>query len=615
MPPTLSRSQTSGSIRKSSRIADAALSRQRIKDASDFLDGVIGLHKQALAESANKTVISNKKDDAVEPLNNPNFIRTPFTIIGPDTNRPGTFTFRVTNFLDILNWEGKSEGAPYPEILSPPPSTLGIRKPFDDFNDVLKKDQAIKGEAVTLVRDTAEICKLGRSRDLNVERHRQQKRQLQKDYQHMCFYCGRKIKTKDPDVENPVLVNSQCDHIFPIASALICLKRDANLIYNFQSVHRECNAHASAMKIDRIWDTVGTPEFTTLTKNDWCVFVKDGQPAITKDNTQEWCRGYLALLLRQLTLVSAAEQQYRKLIFEKVIRSYQTYKDEVRLLMEDNVAQGVQYLTALSASTVPGPSTSAQLFGVQTEGALKVRLISIVKLNGDKKKYEAVFIDKGTQKTQKFGASGMSDYTIHKDINRRNRYIARHLKDLDTNDPTRAGYLSMFILWNKPSLDASIDDYRRRLTIYNETGRFPIDIEGYPTPISSFGVPPNVKDKTLYQKIKEQIQSGIKGRKWGAYDSGRLVRMYKQKGGTYTGNKQNTPLGRWYDEKWVNACKWPQNVPCGRKDMNNKMAYCRPSIRVTKDTPTTVKELTQAQIDKRCKIKQSNPLIRITPKS
>ena len=76
----------------------------------------------------------------------------------------------------------------------------------------------------------------------------------------------------------------------------------------------------------------------------------------------------------------------------------------------------------------------------------------------------------------------MSDYTIHKNKLRRSRYIFRHHKDLKTGDPTRAGYLSMFILWNKPNLKSSIADYRRRLGIYNKTGKFPTKIPGYQSP-------------------------------------------------------------------------------------------------------------------------------------
>jgi hypothetical protein len=108
---------------------------------------------------------------------------------------------------------------------------------------------------------------------------------------------------------------------------------------------------------------------------------------------------------------------------------------------------------------------------------MKIKLLSIKKSNTKGKKLMAIFkINDLNKKTIHFGAAGMSDFTKHKDINRRNRYIKRHLKDLNTNDPTRAGYLSMFILWNKKSLKDSINDYKRRINIYNKTNKFPKNI-------------------------------------------------------------------------------------------------------------------------------------------
>lgn len=113
----------------------------------------------------------------------------------------------------------------------------------------------------------------------------------------------------------------------------------------------------------------------------------------------------------------------------------------------------------------------------------KIKLLSVKKLKSGNKKYEAKFeIKKSNGKTRnktiKFGAKGMSDFTIHKDTERRDRYISRHKKDLRTNDPTRAGYLSMYILWNKKTFKASLADYKRRLNTYNRTGKFPIAISG-----------------------------------------------------------------------------------------------------------------------------------------
>jgi len=60
------------------------------------------------------------------------------------------------------------------------------------------------------------------------------------------------------------------------------------------------------------------------------------------------------------------------------------------------------------------------------------------------KKWRAEFSD-GSHTD--FGASGYPDYTTSHDAIKRFLYIQRHAKDLNTNDPTRAGYLSYYILW------------------------------------------------------------------------------------------------------------------------------------------------------------------------
>mgnify|MGYP000315249764 CR=1 FL=1 len=91
----------------------------------------------------------------------------------------------------------------------------------------------------------------------------------------------------------------------------------------------------------------------------------------------------------------------------------------------------------------------------------KFELKSIKKSTRDGKKFMATFImPNGRTKTTHFGAAGMSDYTKHKDKARKQRYINRHKKRENWNDPTTAGALSLYILWNKPTLKASIVDYK-----------------------------------------------------------------------------------------------------------------------------------------------------------
>lgn len=93
-------------------------------------------------------------------------------------------------------------------------------------------------------------------------------------------------------------------------------------------------------------------------------------------------------------------------------------------------------------------------------------------------KYEAHFVfEDGSKKKTRFGAKGYDDYTMHRDKERRERYWQRHVKDLSTGDPTRAGYLSLYILWGGNSnLYRSIAEYKRRLHEYNKTGKFPTEL-------------------------------------------------------------------------------------------------------------------------------------------
>ena len=83
------------------------------------------------------------------------------------------------------------------------------------------------------------------------------------------------------------------------------------------------------------------------------------------------------------------------------------------------------------------------------------------------KKLMAVFTKpNGRTKTTHFGARGMSDYTQHKDPKRMKNYLARHGgMGEDWNDPVTAGALSRWILWGKPSLRESFNDYKKKFNI------------------------------------------------------------------------------------------------------------------------------------------------------
>ena len=86
--------------------------------------------------------------------------------------------------------------------------------------------------------------------------------------------------------------------------------------------------------------------------------------------------------------------------------------------------------------------------------------VVISKSTNKNKKFDAVVDGKKIS----FGAEGYSDYTIHKDPERKERYITRHAKREDWNKSglKTAGYWSKHLLWNKDTLTKSINDISKK---------------------------------------------------------------------------------------------------------------------------------------------------------
>ena len=82
------------------------------------------------------------------------------------------------------------------------------------------------------------------------------------------------------------------------------------------------------------------------------------------------------------------------------------------------------------------------------------------------KKLMAIFYD-GEKKVKitHFGAKNFSDFTIHKNKERKERYLDRHRKRENWNSYMTAGSLSRWVLWNLPTLKASIADYKKRFKL------------------------------------------------------------------------------------------------------------------------------------------------------
>jgi hypothetical protein len=81
------------------------------------------------------------------------------------------------------------------------------------------------------------------------------------------------------------------------------------------------------------------------------------------------------------------------------------------------------------------------------------------------KRYKVVITDGDKKKTIHFGAKGYENFTMHKDNERKYRYIDRHKKREDFQDPFTAGFWALHTLWNKPTIQGSLNDIKRNFDI------------------------------------------------------------------------------------------------------------------------------------------------------
>lgn len=98
-----------------------------------------------------------------------------------------------------------------------------------------------------------------------------------------------------------------------------------------------------------------------------------------------------------------------------------------------------------------------------------------------------------------------------------------------------------------------------------------------------------IDNQELYDKVKLYADQVYK--KPSAYKSGFIVKMYKRQGGTYSNDKKEKSLKRWFKEAW--------------QDIGNKSyPVFRPTIRVNEKTPLLESEIDPDQLEKQIKLKQ-----------
>ena len=96
-------------------------------------------------------------------------------------------------------------------------------------------------------------------------------------------------------------------------------------------------------------------------------------------------------------------------------------------------------------------------------------MVRVVIKKSDKpsKKLVAIFTrDNGRTKKTYFGEAGAPDFTITKDKAQRKRYLDRHRKNENWNNPESAGALSRWILWgNSTSRQENIRSFKSKFKL------------------------------------------------------------------------------------------------------------------------------------------------------
>ena len=98
------------------------------------------------------------------------------------------------------------------------------------------------------------------------------------------------------------------------------------------------------------------------------------------------------------------------------------------------------------------------------------KLISFSRSDIPDKKYKVVIERDGREKTVHFGASGYKDYTLFSQLEREARkknYLSRHKsrEDWTASGIDTAGFWSRWVLWNLPTVSASLADTKRRFNL------------------------------------------------------------------------------------------------------------------------------------------------------
>ena len=99
---------------------------------------------------------------------------------------------------------------------------------------------------------------------------------------------------------------------------------------------------------------------------------------------------------------------------------------------------------------------------------VNIKLIEIIPSTRANKKLMAIFeINYNTLKKIHFGSKFSETYLDHNNLLKKANYIKRHkaLGTEDYNDPLTPASLSLNILWNKPTFEESLEDFKNKFNL------------------------------------------------------------------------------------------------------------------------------------------------------
>ena len=93
--------------------------------------------------------------------------------------------------------------------------------------------------------------------------------------------------------------------------------------------------------------------------------------------------------------------------------------------------------------------------------------VQLDKSDREGKKYKAVFYDDNRKKilSEHFGQAGADDYTRTHSDEAKERYINRHQKNENWNDPFSAGSLAYHLLWSEKSMAKAYNKYLAKFNL------------------------------------------------------------------------------------------------------------------------------------------------------